>query len=289
MIHRLDIRPETSGVVYSPGRKGWVFYPEPRLLVGLTGTQSDQTAVRSVLSFSLPDLDADAFLVRACLHLYLVRNEPGCLSKLICLRETPAGVMTPWTLEQEYGQAALAEVRLTSESEIDLEFPMTGTVMGWRRGAPNNGVLLDFGYRDQGLVGFDNGREQGPRLMLEYVVPAGDATAVSLEAPADGTATSREMPCRDWLVKNLGPGLAWVTPLFRLGRGPLLDPAGLPLGVLDPGGYLLVQPGLPAEAMAIRVQATLTPALVVIVPLKPEDPAEPESRRSPKARLSPKH
>lgn len=270
MVRRLEIRPATAGVVYSPAGSGWQFFPEPTLYVGFTGGQPGQTVVRSVLTFPLPDLADDDLLVRAWLYLRLVYNEPLYPPKLVCLRETPNGAMTPWSLEQEYRQAVVAEHHLTSELEIDLDFPLTAMVTAWRRGAPNNGILLDYGHQTPGLVGFCNGWEYGPRLRLEYVVPAKDAAVISLEAAADGTATSRDLPCRVTLVRNLGPGLAWITPLYRVGGAPPQDPSGIPLGVLDPGNYLLVEPRLPARSLAIRVEATLEPATVVIVPIVPE-------------------
>lgn len=271
MVYQLEIKPSVAGVVYSPGGHGWQFYAEPMLYVGFTDNQAAQTAVRSVLSFVLPPLGVNALLVRACLHLRPILNEPPDRDKLLCLRETPSGALTPWSLEQEQRQAVLADHRLKNETGFDLAFPLTDTVTAWQRGAPNNGVILDFDHLVLGLVGFDNGREHGPRLMLEYVIPAKDAAAVSLEVVAEGAAISPELPCREILVRNVGPDPAWITPLYRFDKEPLVDPIGLPLGVLDPGEYMVVEPKLPAKALAIRVETAPTPALVLITPLSPKN------------------
>ena len=272
-MQRLEIRPAVAGVVYSPGREGWQFFPEPLLYVGFTGDRASPTVVRTVLSFPLPELEGDALLIRACLCLHLVHNEPRDAVKLVCLRETPAGALTPWSLAQEYAQPVPSEHRLLAEIDIDLDFDLMGPVTARRRGAPNNGLLLDFGAEVLGLVGFGD-----PLLRLEYVVPARDAAVISVDVEADAAAVSRELLCRAALVRNIGPGLAWITPLYRFGREAPRDPAGMPLGVLDPGGYLLVEPRLPAQAMAIRVETALAPALIVIAPLSGGSEEEDEGR-----------
>lgn len=269
MSDEQDLAPSLAGVVYSPGGLGWKFFPEERLFVGLTGTEADRTNVRSVLAFDLPGRDKDVFLLRASLRLHLVRNEPPGWPKLICVRETPHGPGIPWTLQEELAQPVPAEHNLSSEIGLDLEFDLTGLAEAWMRGAPNNGILLNFGSTDLGLVAFGNGLpgEPGPVLRLVQARPAKGTSVKSEEIEPDSTWDSPPIPCGEAAVLNLGPGLVWVTPLYRQKGDPPVDPAGIPLGIVGAGEHLVIHPRLRAEAMAIRITTSIDRALVVVIPL----------------------
>ena len=268
MLKELDLSPVHAGVVYSPGGLGWRFYPEELLFVGSTGTPEAKTYVRSVLSLALPELEPEAFLLQAYLRLHLAQNEPPGVPKLVCLRETPAGATAPWTIDEELRQPVPAEHRLSSEIGVDLDFDLTGLAGAWLRGAPNNGVLLDFGTQVIGLVAFIGGNSEkpGPVLHLVYALPSTQAPTVSMEIGPDTSRDSRKFPCQELAVKNLGPGLAWITPLYCFGQDPPLDPAGIPAGILEGGGHLLLKPRLPAKAWRIRVGTALEKTRVVIIP-----------------------
>ena len=260
-----DLHPVKAGVVYSPGGSGWVFYPEDQLHVGLTGTEAARTNVRSLFSFDLSRLDPDAVLIRATFRLHLVGNEPPDVRKQICLRESPPGVT--WTVEAELDQPVLALRHLANEIGLDLDFDLTSLVDSWRQGEENRGILLGFATSVLGLVTFGNGRpgEPAPVLRLIHALPMSPETTFSLQVEPDASRESEKLPCKELLVKNLGPGLAWVTPLYYFDRKDPLDPSGIPLGVLSAGEYLLIEPKLPAKGLSVRIETALDGTTVTLI------------------------
>ncbi|MCL6613178.1 MAG: hypothetical protein K6U03_00935 [Firmicutes bacterium] len=271
MLQEIAIEPSVAGVVYTHRGNKWAFFPEDRLLVGMTGSVEEPTFVRSVLSFSLPEFDNDAHLLRAYLRLQVVRNEPSALAKPVCLRETPHGAAVPWTMEEERQQPVLAAHRLSCEINLPLDFDLTPLVEAWWRKAPNNGILLDFGENLLGIVGFGNGRQAEPFPVLKIVraFPAPGRVPLSMTLEPQTRRVSRILPVRPTAVKNHGPGLAWVTPLYLHG-GRLVDPAGLPWTVLAAGEYAVYEPKLPLEGLAFGVETALEKATVVLIPLAGE-------------------
>lgn len=272
VLQTCDLSPAKAGVIYSPDGEGWRFYPEDRLYIGTTGTNAAPTYVRSLLRFDPARLDPDAFLLQAQLHLYLVGNEPPGVPKLLCLRQPPAG--ESWTMGAEMAEPPLAEHHLAVETGLVLDSDVTDLMASWRQGAENRGILLQSGLRTLSLVTVGNGRpgEPGPSLRLTYLPPSGRGAGVILEAGPDDSMDSGPLPCHGLVVKNLGPGLAWVTPLYRFERGRPLDPVGVPLGLLRPGTYLVVEPKWQAKAMHIRVSTARQGTRALVIPFAPEAP-----------------
>ncbi len=167
MIQRYNLRPIQPGVVYSPGGEGWRFYPEERLLVGLTGPGERPTHVRTTLRFALPILAPGAILIRAVLCLRLLHHEPPETAKVICVREPPAGV---WTVQAELAQPVLAECRLAGKQWGKFRLDLTVPAAGWLAGSPNRGLLLDFGGQAPGLATFAGGRPERPGPILRLLV-----------------------------------------------------------------------------------------------------------------------
>lgn len=268
MIETSDLRLVKAGVVYSPGGAGWQYYPENRLFVGITADAASPTHVRTLLQFAQPGLEQETILIRAFLRLHVIENRPAEVSKLVWLREPPAE--SPWTLAAEADQAVLGEQRLAGEDGVDLLFDLTDLVDAWRHGAPNRGILLGLGESKTGLLTLGNAlpNEPGPILRLVHArrVP-GTAAAILKVAPESGL-TSPEYPASPMLIKNLGPGTAWITPLYRFKRGGPLYPDGIPLGVLSSGEYLSAKPERSALDVSIQVVAAAQEVKILLVPLE---------------------
>ncbi len=268
MIETSDLRLVKAGVVYSPGGMGWQYYPEERLYVGLTGDAASATHVRTLLQFAQPGLDQEILLIRAFLRLHVIENKPLDAAKFVRLREPPAE--SAWAMSAEAEQPVLVEQRLAGEEGVDLLFDLTGLVDAWRQGAPNRGILLDLGVSPPGLVTFGNHRpdEPGPILRMVHARPAPGAAASFLELAAEAILTSPEYPPCQLLVKDLGPGTAWITPLYRFKRGGPLYPDGIPLGVLSPGEYLSVKPERSALEYSVQIVAGAQGTSILLIPLE---------------------
>ena len=272
MVNELNLQPVYSGVVYSPGRTGWRFFPEEYLFVGLTGPDSYLTYVRSVLLFCLPELPKTAIVLDASISVRIDRNEPLDAPKHICLRAAPADPHSSWSEDEEMSMPNLAEHHLSTEIGLDLSFDMTGLMECWFAGVPNNGVVLGLGTLSPGLVAFPRTNATGaePNLKLVYAVPTGIGEIERLPVAPDTRVVSRAMPYGEIAIRNLGPGLAWISPLYDLEdrEGPV-DPAGIPEGVLHSGGYIIITPRVPARRVFIRVETALSETAVLIIPLTP--------------------
>ena len=269
MMQTREVRPDLAGVVYSPGGEGWRFYPEERLFVGRTGTDAYMTNVRTFLRFPRPD-DPDSFLIRATLRLRILANDPPGEPKSVCLREAPGE--EHWTLAAELAKPVWAERRLTTETNQDLDFDLTGLVAGWTRAAMNRGIVLDFGFPTIGLVTFGNGsdREPGPSLRYERIKLASAGRKISLEADPGMTVDSEEMPYGGLLVKNEGPGQASFIALYRFARARPLDPTGQPPGILQAGEFQVIKPQFPARGLRLRIEADKPGTILSLYPVSAE-------------------
>lgn len=270
MIYDLDVHPVYSGVVYSPGWEGWQFFPDDHLSVGLLTTNSGEAYVRSVLLFSLPEQPRDTILLQAFVRVHIILNEPLEMEKHICLIEAPGDPRVGWSLEDEMHMPYLAEQQLSSEIGLDLDFNITNLIERWLTGSPNHGIVLHPGRFDHGLVAFPRVEAVGPTpvLKLSYAVPSAKGEAGKLTVTKDQSATSWELPNGPISVRNLGPGLAWISPLYDLdGSGEPIDPAGIPEGILEPGEYMIIKPRLRARRTFIRVDTALSETVVVIIPV----------------------
>lgn len=193
MITELDVVPVFSGVVYSPGWTGWKFYPEEQLFVGQTGGGQNQTYIRSVIVFSLPDLPPGAILLKAFLRLRITRNEPLDVQKHICLREAPRNPHATWSIDEELSMPFVSEHHLSTEIGLDLDFELTAQVDVWRDGGPNNGIVLNQASFSQSLVAFAGAGASGPQptLKLAYVLPSSRDETVTMWVGPDTAKDSQ--------------------------------------------------------------------------------------------------
>lgn len=274
MLNELDLQPVSSGVVYSPGGTGWQFFPEDYLFVGSTGPESYPTYVRSLLLFRQPDLPKTAIVLDASISVRIERNEPLDAPKHICLRAAPAHPETTWSIQTEMDMPILAEHHLSTEIGLDLSFNLTGLMECWFSGVPNNGVVLGLGAIAPGLVAFPRTSAYGPapNLKLIYAIPSNIDEVKKMPVGPDTRADSKALPYGEITIRNLGPGLAWITPLYDFDFGDRqepVDPAGIPEGVIHSGGYLTIRPRVPARRVYIRVETALSETTVLIIPLAP--------------------
>lgn len=263
----LHLYPDRAGVVYSPGGSGWAFYPEELLFVGFTGTPEAMTIVRSKLAFVLAELPPEAILTRAVLHLDLIRNEPPETPKILCLREAPHA--EPWRREEEEAQLVFREEHFGTPTGIAVDLDLTDRVESWRRGAPNNGILLGLTERVPGLLAFANPTEGPgrPVLSLCWVRQATNGRTVMIDLNPDAVAEAEEFPPGEVLVENQGPGFVWITPLYRFERWRPLTPEDVRTEVIGAGERMVLEPKWDASAITFRAAAANAPARVRAFPL----------------------
>ncbi len=257
-------------MIYSPGGSGWEFYPEELLFVGITGTIEAMTIVRSYLVFVLPELSREDILTKAVLHLYLVRNEPPETPKILCLREAPGS--GAWSLEEEEAWPIFRVEHFGTPTGMVVDFDLTGQVDSWRQGGPPQGILLGFAERIPGLLAFANPADGPgkPVLSLTCVRRVGDGEIAEMSLDPDGIMESEEFPRGGVLVENQGPGLVWITPLYRFERWRPITPDNTRTETVRPGERLVLEPIWDARAFSYRAVASNAPARVQVCRLAEE-------------------
>ncbi len=165
MTRKRDLQPIHAGVIYSPGGAGWMFYPEERLFVGVTGARDCPTYVRSMLMFPTPGPELGEALIEAVLCLRLVEYGTEAPAVILCLREPPDG---EWSIGTELDQPVLTEIRL-GPADRKVRLDLTATAAAWSRGEPNKGVVLDFAEPFPGVVAFAAGRAIKPPPFLRLI------------------------------------------------------------------------------------------------------------------------